>query len=121
MARKILLVEDNATNIAIMTEFLTDENFEILFAKDGEEAVAVAESGKPDLILMDINLPIMSGIDATKKIRSNPNTKDIPIIALTAGIMPDQKKQAMDAGCNDFHGKPIDFMLLIDLMNKYLK
>ena len=115
-ATKILLVEDNEANRKMLSYRLRRRKYELLIAVDGAEAVSLAAAEEPDLILMDLSLPIMNGWDATKQIKANPNTKNIPIIALTAHAMIGDRQTALEAGCDDYDSKPIDFSRLIDKM-----
>ena len=105
---KILLVEDNEINQDMLSRRLKRKGYEITLAVDGVQAVSLATAEKPDLILMDLSLPIMNGWDATRKIKANPETQHIPIIALTAHAMSGDRQQALDAGCDDYDTKPIE-------------
>lgn len=110
---KILLVEDNETNSEMLTRRLLKKNYEVIHAKDGEEGLAKAENEEPDLILMDLSLPRMDGWEASRRIKANPKTKNIPIIALTAHAMVGDRDKALAAGCDDYDTKPIEFPRLI--------
>ena len=96
------------------------EGYEVIEATDGAQAIEKALSDKPDLILMDLSLPVIDGLSATRQIRQSAAMKRVPIIALTAHDLIDIQSQAEDAGCTDYAPKPIDFTLLIDMMAKYL-
>jgi CheY-like chemotaxis protein len=105
---KILLVEDNEMNRDMLSRRLMRGGYEIVMAVDGQQAVDMASSEKPDLILMDMSLPVIDGWEATRRVKSNPDTQKIPVIALTAHAMVEDKEKAMAAGCNDFDTKPVD-------------
>ncbi len=110
MARyKILYVEDQAGSIYMMGKRLHKEGYETLSAKDGEQAIGMAGAALPDLILMDLNLPITDGLEATRQIKANPKTKHIPIIAVSAFAMYDDRDKALAAGCDAYYSKPVDF------------
>jgi CheY-like chemotaxis protein len=110
---KILLVEDNEMNRDMLSRRLMRNGYEIVLALDGAQGVEMARSESPDLILMDMSLPVMSGYDATRKIKADPHTRGIPVIALTAHAMSDDRNQAMQAGCDDFDTKPIELSRLL--------
>ena len=110
---KILIVEDNEMNRDMLSRRLIKKGFEIIIAVDGEEGVKKTLSEKPDLILMDMSLPIMDGWEATKKLKSNSDTSKIPIIALTAHAMAQDKEKALAAGCDEYDTKPIDLNRLL--------
>ena len=117
---KILLVEDNDINREMLSYRLERKNYKLLIAVDGAEAVSLAIAKKPDLILMDLSLPIMNGWEATQQIKANPATQNIPIIALTAHAMSGDRQKALEAGCDDYSTKPIDFPDLIEKMKASL-
>jgi two-component system, cell cycle response regulator DivK len=108
MAR-ILLVEDNEMNRDMLARRLERKGHEVLMAVDGEEAVASAASEKPDLILMDMSLPVLDGWEATRRIKADATTAGIPVIALTAHAMSGDRQRALEAGCDDYDTKPVDF------------
>ena len=110
---KILIVEDNEMNRDMLSRRLVKKGFEIIIAVDGEEGVKKTFSEKPDLILMDMSLPVMDGWEATKKLKSNSDTSKIPIIALTAHAMAQDKEKALAAGCDEYDTKPIDLNRLL--------
>ena len=110
---KILIVEDNEMNRDMLSRRLVKKGFEIIIAVDGEEGVKKTISEKPDLILMDMSLPVMDGWEATKKLKSNSDTSKIPIIALTAHAMAQDKEKALAAGCDEYDTKPIDLDRLL--------
>ena len=106
---KILYVEDNDDNVYVVKSRLTRAGFTVLVALDGEQGVAMAETEQPDLILMDLSLPVLDGWEATRRLKAAPATKDIPIIALSAHAMAGDRETALAAGCDDYDTKPIDF------------
>ena len=110
---KILLVEDNEMNRDMLSRRLQRKGYEVILAVDGEQGIKLANSANPDLILMDLSLPIIDGWEATRQIKSQPETAEIPIIALTAHAMEDDHRSALDAGCDDYDSKPVDFPRLI--------
>ena len=110
---KVLLVEDNEMNRDMLSRRLELKGFEVVFAQDGRVAVDLAGSEQPALILMDMSLPVMDGWEATRRIKSDPATRDIPVIALTAHAMAGDKEKAMEAGCEDYDTKPVDFPRLL--------
>ncbi|HQR32269.1 MAG TPA: response regulator [Blastocatellia bacterium] len=117
---KILLVEDNEMNRDMLSRRLARKNYEVVMAVDGLEAVAKAQSEQPDLILMDISLPVIDGREATRRIRATEETKSIPILALTAHAMAGDRDQALEAGCDDYETKPIDLPRLLDKIEALL-
>jgi len=110
---KILVVEDNEVNQRILVRRLERRGFEVVIAGDGAEGIAVAASELPDLILMDMSLPVLDGWEATKRIKTAPATQGIPVIALTAHAMVGDREQALNAGCDDYDVKPIDIDRLL--------
>jgi len=118
---KILLVEDNEMNRDMLSRRLKRKGYEVLIAVDGAEGVSMGISEKPDLILMDMSLPVMDGWTATSELKANPDTKSIPIIALTAHAMSGDKEKAMAAGCDDYDTKPIELDRLLSKMALFLK
>tara|TARA_B100000073_G_C23632371_1_gene533099 strand:+ start:27 stop:398 length:372 start_codon:yes stop_codon:yes gene_type:complete len=117
---KILYVEDNPDNVYMLTRRLKKKGFEVLVAEDGQQGVEMALSELPDLILMDLSLPIMDGWEATKNIKADEKGKNIPIIALSAHAMEEHKKSAMEAGCNDYDTKPVDLKRLMSKISQFL-
>lgn len=117
---RILLVEDNEMNRDMLSRRLQRRGFEVLLALDGLEGVNLAQSEAPDLILMDMSLPVMTGWEATRQIKANSVTKQIPVIALTAHAMESDREQAMSAGCDDFDSKPIELPRLLEKMDTLL-
>lgn len=110
---KILLVEDNEMNRDMLSRRLLKKGYDVVIAVDGVEALTMARSEAPDLILMDMGLPVLDGWDATRQLKSMPDTRTIAIIALSAHALVDDKHKALEAGCNDFDTKPIDFKRLL--------
>ena len=117
---KILLVEDNEMNRDMLSRRLIRRGYEVVMAEDGAKGVELANSESPDLILMDLSLPIMDGWEATRTLKANDSTKAIPVIALTAHAMKSDEDKAREAGCDDFDTKPVDLNRLIEKMDKYL-
>ena len=118
---KILLVEDNEMNRDMLTRRLQRKGYEVIIAVDGEQGVAMAHSDAPELILMDISLPVLDGWEATRRIKSSPETKSIPIIALTAHAMAEDREKSLEAGCDDYDTKPIEFQRLLGKMQALLE
>jgi two-component system cell cycle response regulator DivK len=117
---KILLVEDNEMNRDMLSRRLTRNGFEIAIAVNGQEGLDKASSERPDLILMDMSLPVMDGWEATRQIKANDATRAIPVIALTAHAMADDKAKALAAGCDDFDTKPVELERLLGKMETLL-
>jgi two-component system cell cycle response regulator DivK len=111
---KILYVEDNDDNVYMLKNRLTRAGFTVVVATDGTQGVAMATSERPDLILMDLTLPDIDGKEATRRIKADPATQRIPVIALTANAMAGDKEQAIAAGCDDFDTKPVELPRLLD-------
>jgi CheY-like chemotaxis protein len=110
---KILVVEDNEVNQRILVRRLERRGFQVVTADNGQQGVALASSEAPDLILMDMSLPILDGWEATRQIKARQETGHIPVIALTAHAMVGDREQALDAGCDDYDVKPIDIDRLV--------
>lgn len=117
---KILLVEENELNREVVSRRLTRRGFEIVFAADGAAAIEAARTDPPALILMDLSMPIMDGWEATRRLKADPRTRSIPVIALTAHAMDGDRKRAMEAGCDDFDTKPIKLDRLLEKMAAFL-
>lgn len=117
---KILLVEDNELNRDMLSRRLARNGYEIVIAVDGQEGVDKALLVKPSLILMDMSLPVIDGWEATRRIKADPATKAIPVIALTAHAMAQDKEKAMAAGCDDFDTKPVDMQRLLGKIQRFL-
>ena len=110
---KILYVEDNDDNIFMLKNRLTRAGFTVIIATDGAQGVAMALSERPDLILMDLSLPVLDGWEATRQIKAAADTKHIPVIALTANAMAGDREKALAAGCDDYDTKPIELPRLL--------
>jgi CheY-like chemotaxis protein len=119
-AMKILLVEDNEMNRDMLSRRLVRNGFEVVIAVDGLEGVNLAASVQPDLILMDLSLPVIDGWEATRRVKANPATAKIPVIALTAHAMAQDKEKALTAGCDDFDTKPVELARLLEKINGLL-
>ncbi len=111
---RILLVEDNAMNRDMLMRRLMRKGYEILVAEDGAQAIETAREERPDLILMDMSLPEIDGWEATRRIKADDVTRAIPVIALTAHAMAGDRARALEAGCDDYEAKPVDFARLIE-------
>jgi CheY-like chemotaxis protein len=110
---KILIVEDNEENRDSLSRRLRRRGFEVLMAEDGNAGVAMAQAEKPDLVLMDMNMPELDGWEATRQIKAAAETRDLPVIALTAHAMSGDRDRALGVGCADYHTKPVDFPKLL--------
>jgi CheY-like chemotaxis protein len=117
--KKILIVEDVDFNRDLLTQLL-EEEFELIAAADGQAGIAAAERERPDLILMDLSLPVIDGWEAARRLKAHADLKSIPIIALTAHAMRGDEAKARASGCDDFLTKPIDEALLFQMLNRYL-
>ena len=117
---KILLVEDNELNRDMLSRRLKRKGFTVLSAKNGQEGIDVAISENPDIILMDLSLPVVDGWTAAGKLKADTATKSIPIIALTAHAMKGDREKALDAGCDEYDTKPIDFERLLNKINSLM-
>ena len=113
---KILLVEDNEMNRDMLSRRLERKGYEVVIAVDGQQAIDLAAREKPDLILMDMSLPVIDGWEATRRLKADAQTKQIPIIALTAHAMPEDERKAREAGCNDYDTKPVELPRLLEKM-----
>ena len=109
----ILYVEDNDDNMFIAHRRLTQAGFDVSVARNGAEGITMATQDRPDLILMDLNLPVLDGWEATRRLKAQPETKEIPIIALSSHADLKHREQARAAGCDDFEEKPVDFPGLV--------
>jgi CheY-like chemotaxis protein len=118
---RILVVEDEQANLATIRDLLNFEGYEVLEARNGRDGVEVATANKPDIILLDMRMPEMDGYEVARQLKAGPETKEIPIIALTGNAMDEQRREAMDAGCDDFIAKPVDFDNLLDRIAVALK
>ncbi len=117
----ILYVEDDEDSIYMLSNRLQREGFEVLVARTGVEGVELANGENPDLIIMDLVLPEMDGFDAARRIRTSKETSGIPIVALSASVLPENQHRAIDAGCDAFEIKPVDFSSLLEKINKLLR
>ena len=122
MARKklILVVEDAAASKEIFQIAIQSKDTDILIASDGEEGVRMALEKKPDLVLMDMMLPLVSGYEATRQIKANPETSEIPVIAVTARAMDPERERALEAGCDHFIAKPFRLSEIREVIQKFL-
>ena len=110
----ILIVEDNPINQDVLSRLLIRRGYTVFLAQDGAEGVAMTQKHSPDLVLMDIGLPVLDGYEATRQIKANPLTASTPIIALTARAMSTEREEAVAAGCDEFEVKPIDLARLLE-------
>ena len=117
---KILLVEDNEMNRDMLSRRLKRKGFNVAIAVDGQAGVDMAGSENPDIILMDLSLPVMDGWEATRRIKSNGATSSIPVIALTAHAMQGDEEKALEAGCDDYDTKPVNFKRLLEKIQTLL-
>ena len=117
---KILIVEDNEMNRDMLSRRLMRKGFEIVMAEDGQKGVEMSKSENPDLILMDLSLPVMDGWQATSTIKANPDTNSIPIIVLTAHAMAGDREKALGAGADEYDTKPIEFKRLLGKIKEFL-
>jgi two-component system cell cycle response regulator DivK len=111
---KILYVEDNDDNVFVLKSRLSRAGFSVVIAVDGAQGVAMAASEQPDLILMDLSLPVIDGWEATRRIKAAPETRHIPVIAVTAHAMTGDREKALAAGCDDFDTKPVELARLLE-------
>ena len=118
--KKILLVEDNEMNRDMLSRRLARNGFEVVMAVNGEQGIVMAQSERPDLILMDMSLPVIDGWEATRRVRASQTTSSIPIIALTAHAMSGDREKAIAAGCDDYDTKPIEMPRLLEKINALL-
>lgn len=117
---KILLIEDNEMNRDMLSRRLMRKGFEVVVGADGQQGIELAQSQDPDLILMDMSLPVVDGWEATRRIKANRATRAIPIIALTAHAMASDRDAALAAGCDDYDTKPVDLPQLLSKINALL-
>jgi CheY-like chemotaxis protein len=118
---RILLVEDNEMNRDMLSRRLLRNGYEVTIALDGQQGVDIAASEQPDLILMDMSLPVIDGWEATRRVRANAATRKIPIIALTAHAMAGDREKAIEAGCDDYDTKPVEITRLLGKIAALLK
>ena len=117
---KVLYVEDNDDNVYMLKMRLELLDFEVLAAEDGEKGCEMAVTERPDIILMDLEMPVIDGWEATRRLKGNPKTHDIPIIALTAHALAGEREKAIAAGCDEFDTKPIEFDRLVATIRRLL-
>jgi two-component system, cell cycle response regulator DivK len=117
---KVLLVEDNEMNRDMLSRRLVRRGFEVVFAVDGQQGVDLAKSVRPDIILMDMSLPVIDGWEATRRVKADDATKSVPVIGLTAHAMSGDREKAMAAGCDDYDTKPVELDRLIGKMERLL-
>jgi CheY-like chemotaxis protein len=118
---RILLVEDNEMNRDMLARRLTRKGYDVVVAEDGAKGLAAASAEHPDLILMDMSLPVLDGWEATRRLKAAPETERIPVIALTAHAMATDKEKAIEAGCDDYDTKPIDLPRLLEKIERLLQ
>ena len=121
MKKKILIVEDNELNLKLFRDLLEAHNYETFETKDGSEAVALAKNVKPDLILMDIQLPEISGLDITRRLKADEEVRHIPVVAVTAFAMKDDEEMILNAGCEAYMSKPISIPQFLATVKKFLE
>lgn len=120
MKKRILIVEDNDLNLKLFRDLLTAHGYETIETKEGLEAINLTRSEHPDLILMDIQLPEISGLDVTRKLKSEETLRDIPIIAVTAFAMKDDEEKILSAGCQAYISKPISIVPFLNTVRRFL-
>ncbi|HTY11393.1 MAG TPA: response regulator [Bacteroidota bacterium] len=118
---KLLVVEDNEINRDMMVRRLQRRGYTLVTAVDGQQGIDMARSEKPDLILMDMSLPVLDGWEATRQIKKDESLKHIPVVGLTAHAMVGDRDQALQAGCDDYATKPVEFEKLIELINRLIQ
>ena len=118
---KILLVEDNEMNRDMLSRRLIRSGYEVVLALDGAQGVALAASEAPDVVLMDMSLPVLDGWEATRRLKSDPKTRTLPVIALTAHAMAGDEAKARQAGCDDFDTKPVEYTRLLSKIEGLLQ
>ena len=117
---KLLLVEDNEMNRDMLSRRLKKRGYDVVIAVDGQEGLDLVKSDRPDLILMDMSLPVIDGWEATRRIKADPETRDIPVVALTAHAMAADREKALEAGCDAYETKPVELPSLLDTIQKLL-
>ncbi len=120
MKKRILIVEDNDLNLKLFRDLLTAHGYEIMETKDGLEAIAMTRNERPNLILMDIQLPEISGLDVTRRLKADESVRDIPIIAVTAFAMKDDEEKILAAGCEAYISKPISIVHFLNTIRRFL-
>lgn len=121
MKKKVLIVEDNDLNLKLFRDLLEAHGYETFETKDGSEALPLAKNIRPDLILMDIQLPEISGLDITKRLKSDEEVSHIPVVAVTAFAMKDDEEMILSAGCEAYMSKPISIPTFIETVQKFLR
>jgi CheY-like chemotaxis protein len=116
----LLYVEDNEMNRDMLSRRLRRRGFEVLIARDGEQGLTVVTAEKPDLVLMDMSLPVVDGWEATRRLKASPETRGIPIIGLTAHAMATDRDKCLEAGCDDYDTKPVDLGRLLEKIERLL-
>lgn len=119
-ARRILLVEDNEMNADMLSRRLRRRGFEVHLAVDGQDGIEKVREMAPDLVLMDMSLPVLDGWEATRRLKSDPATRAVPVIALTAHAMAEDRQKALDAGCDEYDSKPVELPRLLRKINALL-
>jgi two-component system, cell cycle response regulator DivK len=117
---KVLVVEDNEMNRDMLSRRLTRRGFQVIFAVDGQQGVDLARRERPDIILMDMSLPVIDGWEATRRVKSDDATRSVPVIGLTAHAMAGDRERAIEAGCDDYDTKPVELERLIGKMERLL-
>jgi two-component system, cell cycle response regulator DivK len=117
---RVLLVEDNEMNRDMLSRRLTRRGFEVIFAVDGQQGVDLARAERPDIILMDMSLPVLDGWEATRRVKADSATRSVPVIGLTAHAMSGDREKAMEAGCDDYDTKPVELDRLIGKIERLL-
>ena len=117
---KVLLVEDNEMNRDMLSRRLNRRGYDVVFAVDGQQGLEVARSEKPDIIIMDLSLPVMDGWEATRRVKSDDALRNVPVIALTAHTMSGDRERALEAGCDDYDTKPVELDRLIGKIERLL-
>ena len=120
MAKVILIVEDEQKNLKLIRDLLQKFGYTTIEATDGKQGVELAKTRRPDLILMDVQMPVMDGLEATRILKADATTKNIPIVVLTSYAMKGDKERILEAGCNEYLSKPIDIRELLKTVSKYL-
>ena len=120
MTKRVLLVEDNELNRDMLSRRLARRGFEVLLAVDGEEGIRMTREQSPDIVLLDMSLPVIDGLEAARQLKADPRTQDIPLLALTAHALTEDRERALAAGCDDFDTKPVDLVRLLEKMDSLL-
>ncbi|MFM7345471.1 MAG: response regulator [Tagaea sp.] len=119
MAKTVLIVEDNALNMKLFGDLLEAKGYATLRASEGNGALALARSGHPDLVLMDIQLPGLSGMEVTRRLKADPDLRDIPVVAVTAFALRGDEEKIMDSGCSAYISKPVSIDRLLDVVQRH--